>query len=186
MERFSTKTAEFGRYGTQYGTTMWAKNGRETARTKDLYGLHDGSWAWWTHPQTPEPSSSSYRSLVRAVFQPFLSEHVRYIAPTLKYLSTSIVAFPNVWILFLMATCQSQPFSTVPLIYREPLGSRSHFKVRGWHGWVDCSFFENFRTSKQNFYRKLLVMGRRSLRHSIEPRLASRFKNFWKFGTQIC
>jgi hypothetical protein len=33
--------------------------------------------------------------------------------------------------LFLMATCQSQPFSTVSLIYREPLGFRSYFKGRG-------------------------------------------------------
>ena len=65
---------------------------------------------------------------------------IRFIVPTSKYLF--VVAFPNVLKLFLMATCQSQPFSTVSLIYREPLGSRSHFKVRGWHGWVDCSFFE--------------------------------------------
>ena len=49
MERCSTKTADFGRYGTQYGTTIWAKNGWETARTKYLYGLHDGSWVWWTY-----------------------------------------------------------------------------------------------------------------------------------------
>jgi hypothetical protein len=106
-------------------------------------------------PPTPEPLSSPYRSLVRAVPQPFLSQHLRYIVPASKYLSTCIVAFPHVWKLFVMATCQSQPFSTASLIYREPLGSRSHFKVRGWHGWVDSLFFLrgammhsiNFRTS---------------------------------------
>ena len=70
----------------QYGTTIWAKNGWETARNKDLYGLDDCLWAWWTHPQTLEPSSSPYRSLVRAVSQPFLSQHLRYIVPTSKYL----------------------------------------------------------------------------------------------------
>ena len=77
---------------------------------------------------------------IRAVSQPFLSQHLRFIVPTSKYLF--IVAFPDVWKLLVMATCQSQPFSTVSLIYGEPLGSRSHFKVRGWHGRVDCSFFE--------------------------------------------
>jgi hypothetical protein len=74
--------------------------------------------------------------------------------------------FENVLILFLMASCQSQPFSTVSLIYREPLGSRPHFKGRSWHGWVDIVFLRgammhsmNFRTSKQNFCRKLFLMG---------------------------
>ena len=36
----------------------------------------------------------------------------------------------------------SQPFSTVSLIYREPLGSRPHFKGRSGHGWVDSCFVE--------------------------------------------
>ena len=68
---------------------------------------------------------------------------IRIIVPTSKYLF--IVAFPSVWkyfLLFLMASCQSQPFSTVSLIYREPLGSRPHFKGRSWHGWVDSCIFE--------------------------------------------
>ena len=76
MERFSTKTADFGRYGTQYGTTLWAKNGLETARTKDLYGLDDGSGVRGYVHQTHEPSSSPCRSLVRAVSQPFLAQMV--------------------------------------------------------------------------------------------------------------
>ena len=67
MERFSTKTADFGRYGTQYGTTIWAKNGWETARTKDIYGLHDGSWVWWTYPRTLGSSCSQYSSRFSAV-----------------------------------------------------------------------------------------------------------------------
>jgi hypothetical protein len=127
-------------YVTRYGISIWAKNGWETARTEHLYGLDDGSWVLWTDPRTPEPSSSPYRSLVRAVSQPFLSQHLRYIVPSSKYLF--IVAFPYIWKLLVMATCRRQPFSTVSLIYREPLGSRSHFKVRGWHRGVDSSFLE--------------------------------------------
>jgi hypothetical protein len=46
-----------------------------------------------------------------------------------------------VLILLVMASCQGQPFSTVSLIYREPVGSRPHFKERSWHGWVDSCFF---------------------------------------------
>jgi hypothetical protein len=55
--------------------------------------------------------------------QPLLSQHWRYIVPTSKY--PSIVAFPNIWQLLVMATCQSQPLSTVSLIYEKPLGFRS-------------------------------------------------------------
>jgi hypothetical protein len=67
---------------------------------------------------------------------------IRFIVPTSKYLF--IIAFQNVFLflLFVMAACQSQPFSTVSLIYGEPLGSRSHFKGRSWHGWVDSCIFE--------------------------------------------
>ena len=72
----------------------WERNGWETARTKDLYGLD--------------------------MFTKLMSHRVAHIG-------SHIV--------------QSQPFSTVSLIYGEPLGSRSHFKVRGC-GRVDCSFFE--------------------------------------------
>ena len=34
----------------------------------------------------------------------------------------TMVVFPSIWKLLAMATCRSQPFSTVSLIYREPLG----------------------------------------------------------------
>jgi hypothetical protein len=50
------------------------RNGLETARTKYLYGLDDGSGVWRCVHQDHEPSSSPYtcRSLVRAVFSAVL------------------------------------------------------------------------------------------------------------------
>ena len=49
---------------------------------------------------------------IRAVSQPFLSQHLRFIVPTSKYLF--IVAFPNVWKLLVMATLRP----TMPEIVR--------------------------------------------------------------------
>jgi hypothetical protein len=74
MERFSMKTADIGRYGTQYGTTFEQRTAEK--RFEDLYGLDDGSRVWECVHQAHEPSSSPYRSLVRAVSQPFFAQMV--------------------------------------------------------------------------------------------------------------
>ena len=49
---------------------------RDDSKAKDLYGLDDGSGVRRCVHQDHEPSSSPYRSLVRAVSQPFFAQMV--------------------------------------------------------------------------------------------------------------